>query len=162
MICWKAESSLKEGQSIFHCWTLWPTSKRICVVAVIVAATNASHEVSAWRVTWHFHFLDFMHLWNNNSFTRNFMILEDHHIDQSPLSQIRGLKMVSQFPLDPMHLIFLKVIRKLPQQWVDSPLEHGLGGLAIHYNMTAMVLAGNEINFAIAAGLIRLHMPGGK
>ena len=25
--------------------------------------------------------------------------------------------------------------------------------------MTAMVLAGNEINFAIAVGLIRLHMP---
>ena len=25
-----------------------------------------------------------------------------------------------------------------------------------------MVFAGNEIKFAIAAGLIRLHMPGGK
>ena len=28
--------------------------------------------------------------------------------------------------------------------------------------MTAMILVGNEINFAIAAGLIRLQMPGGK
>ena len=32
----------------------------------------------------------------------------------------------------------------------------------IYYNMTVMVLVGNEINFAIAAGLIRLHMPRGK
>ena len=32
----------------------------------------------------------------------------------------------------------------------------------IYYNMTVMILAGNEINFVIAAGLIRLHMPGGK
>ena len=30
------------------------------------------------------------------------------------------------------------------------------------YNMTRMVLAGNEINFAKAAGLIRLHMPSVK
>ena len=33
---------------------------------------------------------------------------------------------------------------------------------AFNYNMTAMVLAGNKINFVIAAGLTRLHMPGGK
>ena len=32
----------------------------------------------------------------------------------------------------------------------------------LNYDMTAMVLVGNENNFAIAAGLIRLHMPGGK
>ena len=31
-----------------------------------------------------------------------------------------------------------------------------------YHNMIAMVLVGNEINFAIAAGLIKLHMPGGK
>ena len=36
------------------------------------------------------------------------------------------------------------------------------GVLITNYNMTAVILAGNEINFAIAAGLIRLHMPGGK
>ena len=35
-------------------------------------------------------------------------------------------------------------------------------GYVIDYNMTAMILAGNEINFAIAAGLIKLHMPDGK
>ena len=36
------------------------------------------------------------------------------------------------------------------------------GALITNYNMTAMILAGNEINFAIAAGLIRSHMPGGQ
>ena len=31
-----------------------------------------------------------------------------------------------------------------------------------NYNMTEMILVGNEINFAIEVGLIRLHMPSGK
>ena len=30
------------------------------------------------------------------------------------------------------------------------------------YNMTVWILAGNYISFTIAAGLIRLHMPGVK
>ena len=29
-----------------------------------------------------------------------------------------------------------------------------------YYNMTVWILAGNYISFTIAAGLIRLHMPG--
>ena len=33
-------------------------------------------------------------------------------------------------------------------------------GMMKHYNMTVWILAGNCINFTIAAGLIRLHMPG--
>ena len=32
----------------------------------------------------------------------------------------------------------------------------------MHYNMTVWILAGNYISFTIAAGLIRLHMPGVK
>ena len=32
----------------------------------------------------------------------------------------------------------------------------------INYNMTVWILAGNYISFTIAAGLIRLHMPGIK
>ena len=31
-----------------------------------------------------------------------------------------------------------------------------------HYNMTVWILARKEINFSMAAGLIRLHMPGVK
>ena len=34
--------------------------------------------------------------------------------------------------------------------------------LKIYYNMTVWILAGNCINFSMAAGLIRLHMPGVK
>ena len=32
----------------------------------------------------------------------------------------------------------------------------------VNYNMTVWILAGNYISFTIAAGLIRLHMPGVK
>ena len=31
-----------------------------------------------------------------------------------------------------------------------------------NYNMTVWILAGNGINFSLAAGLITLHMPGVK
>ena len=31
-----------------------------------------------------------------------------------------------------------------------------------YYNMTVWILAGNYISFTIAAGLIKLHMPGVK
>ena len=31
-----------------------------------------------------------------------------------------------------------------------------------YYNMTVWILARNDINFSMAAGLIRLHMPGVK
>ena len=31
-----------------------------------------------------------------------------------------------------------------------------------NYNMTVWILAQNDINFTMAAGLIRLHMPGVK
>ena len=31
-----------------------------------------------------------------------------------------------------------------------------------YYNMTVWILAGNNITFTIAGGLIRLHMPGVK
>ena len=34
--------------------------------------------------------------------------------------------------------------------------------LVWYYNMTVWILAGNYISFTIAAGLIRLHMPGVK
>ena len=32
----------------------------------------------------------------------------------------------------------------------------------MNYNMTVWILARNDINFSMAAGLIRLHMPGVK
>ena len=38
----------------------------------------------------------------------------------------------------------------------------GLVDLVSDYNMTVWILARKEINFSMAAGLIRLHMPGVK
>ena len=35
-------------------------------------------------------------------------------------------------------------------------------GISLDYNMTVWIWAGNYISFTIAAGLIRLHMPGVK
>ena len=41
-------------------------------------------------------------------------------------------------------------------------ITHGTAMTAADYNMTVWILAGNYISFTIAAGLIRLHMPGVK
>ncbi|XP_018394145.1 PREDICTED: uncharacterized protein LOC108772965, partial [Cyphomyrmex costatus] len=38
---------------------------------------------------------------------------EDHHIGTSLLEQIPNLDMIKSFPLDPMHLIYLGVVKKL-------------------------------------------------
>ena len=41
-------------------------------------------------------------------------------------------------------------------------LCESLVGIVANYNMTVWILARKEINFPMAAGLIRLHMPGVK
>ena len=55
-------------------------------------------------------------------------------------------------------ILTLRTIQMLPTHlslpWIRS--------LKNHYNMTVWILAGNYISFTIAAGLIRLHMPGVK
>ena len=43
-----------------------------------------------------------------------------------------------------------------------SGTEAGILGMDKYYNMTVWILARKEINFSMAAGLIRLHMPGVK
>ena len=47
---------------------------------------------------------------------------EDHHIAESPLS-VLPIGLVSQFPLDYMHLVCLGVVRRLISLWVDGPLQ---------------------------------------
>jgi len=43
---------------------------------------------------------------------------EDHHLSvQSPLETLK-LGMVSQFPLDPMHLLYLGVVRRIVLSWI--------------------------------------------
>ena len=47
------------------------------------------------------------------------------------------------------------------ERTTDSHLTYR-GCKIYHYNMTVWIWAGNYISFTIAAGLIRLHMPGVK
>lgn len=52
---------------------------------------------------------------------------EDHHKGTSPLVRIRNIGLVSQFTLDPMHLVFLGVVRKLLNLWLKGPLHVRIG-----------------------------------
>ena len=44
---------------------------------------------------------------------------KEHHIDTSPLASL-GLDMISLFPADPMHLLYLGVMKKLLSIWVHK------------------------------------------
>lgn len=44
---------------------------------------------------------------------------EDHHLNNSPFENI-GLKMVTQFPLDYMHLVCLGVMKRLTKLWIQG------------------------------------------
>ena len=48
---------------------------------------------------------------------------DEHHLSVSPLSRLRGVSMVTGFPLDYMHLICLGVTKKLVKSWFSSPLS---------------------------------------
>ena len=50
----------------------------------------------------------------------------DHHIGPNPLRKLE-LGMVSQFPLDYMHLVCLGVMRRLLMLWLKGPLKRRLG-----------------------------------
>ena len=50
--------------------------------------------------------------------------------------------------------------REIPEVW-NAKIISFVGHTA-YYNMTVWIWAGNYISFTIAAGLIRLHMPGVK
>ena len=55
------------------------------------------------------------------------------------------------------------VTGKGPVMWsFDVFFDLRLNQQVNNYNMTVWILAGNYISFTIAAGLIRLHMPGVK
>ena len=49
---------------------------------------------------------------------------------------------------------------RLPSQWLGY--DASLKTFVLYYNMTVWILAQNDINFSMAAGLISLHMPGVK
>ena len=56
----------------------------------------------------------------------NEMAYEEHPHGQSSLHHLR-VRMVSQFPLDYMHLVCLGVMRKLLSLWISGPLQTRLG-----------------------------------
>ncbi|KAG8238459.1 hypothetical protein J437_LFUL016916 [Ladona fulva] len=62
---------------------------------------------------------------NDTSFRNN--LDKDHHTGETPLLSIECLDMVSQFPLDYMHLVCLGVTKRLLSQWTSGPNSVRLG-----------------------------------
>ena len=56
---------------------------------------------------------------------------EDHHKGVSPLSQI-NLGMVSQIPIDYMHLVCLGIMKRILLLWMKGPVRCRLGTRTIH------------------------------
>ncbi|XP_046386969.1 uncharacterized protein LOC124156450 isoform X1 [Ischnura elegans] len=48
---------------------------------------------------------------------------EDHHVGNSPLVTIPGIRMVTDFPYEYMHLVCLGVMRKLLAAWIKGSLN---------------------------------------
>lgn len=53
----------------------------------------------------------------------NEMTNKEHHVGVSPLSQL-SIGMVTQFPHDPMHLVYLGVVKRLIWSWVKGPVAN--------------------------------------
>ena len=54
-------------------------------------------------------------------------INEEHHLGKSVLEQIPAIDMIQNFPLDPMHLVFIGIIKKLISSWLKGSLLVRLG-----------------------------------
>ena len=54
------------------------------------------------------------------------MLDEDHHLGHSPFCDIQ-LGMVTQFPIDYMHLVCLGVMKRILIMWIKGPLQCRLG-----------------------------------
>lgn len=67
---------------------------------------------------------------------------EDHHKAVSPLSCI-SIGMVSQIPLDYMHLVCLGVVKRLLLLWVKGPLKCRLGPRSVQQISTNLLLLKN-------------------
>ena len=51
------------------------------------------------------------------------MVQEEHHYNPTPISQL-SIGLVSQFPLDPMHLVHLGVVKRLIWSWIKGPIAN--------------------------------------
>ena len=54
------------------------------------------------------------------------MLYEDHQHGQSVLSQL-NIGMITQFPLDYMHLVCLGIMKKMIHLWISGPLHVRIG-----------------------------------
>ena len=63
---------------------------------------------------------------------------EDHHLGPSPFEGT-SLKMVSQFPLDYMHLVCLGMMRKLLYFWMKGPLKNRVSSRTVGDISTALL-----------------------
>lgn len=65
----------------------------------------------------------------------------DHHRGDSPIDQF-GIGMVTQFVLDPMHLVSLGVVRLLIHLWLKGPIPRRVGSRA------KSIISGHLVNFS--------------
>lgn len=73
--------------------------------------------------------IDNLRLRNDQDFREKFD--EDHHSGVSLIESIPNFNLVKNIPLDPMHLIYLGVMRKLLLIWVDGKPPHKLPSIKI-------------------------------
>lgn len=66
-------------------------------------------------------YLSSCHLRTDNDF--RFKLQENHHTGTSVLESISNINMVNDFPSDPMHLIFLGIVKKLVSLWCYRKLK---------------------------------------
>ena len=59
-------------------------------------------------------------------------------------------------------MVAMENFEKCTVTMLGGPCSQHVTGIISYYNITVWILAGNYITFTIAAGLIRLHMPGVK
>lgn len=74
----------------------------------------------------------------------NNMIDEDHHVGPSPLKDL-SIGMVTQFPLDYMHLVCLGVTRRLISMWTNGPLQVRLGSRVVSRLSKSLVNMKNSV-----------------
>lgn len=58
-------------------------------------------------------------------------VYDDHCREKSPLLLIPRAKLVTQFPLDYLHLICLGTVRKMLYLWTKGPLNVRLSGVVV-------------------------------
>lgn len=72
------------------------------------------------------------------------MVDEDHHLGPCPLTDL-NIGMVSNFPLDYMHLSCLGVMRRLLNLWIKGPLAIRIGPQAVRKLSEALILIKNQV-----------------